>query len=229
MRSSKSIMTGVAVLAALALPMVAGAANKLVVRNADDSADAAVLTDSGRLGVGTNAPTTAIQMEGNATTLPQFRGRYVGTSQNGGAGFYGMHNNNGGALPSYLDRLGYFWFGSQSGSSYLVGSGLTTRASEAWTATSSPAYLTFDTTPSGAVFTTERMRITSSGNVGIGVTAPSQKLEVNGGVRLATVTAKPSCISANRGTLWVTLGTTDKIEICANVSGTPAWKTITLQ
>jgi len=39
-----------------------------------------------------------------------------------------------------------------------------------------------------------------SGNVGIGTTSPGQVLEVNGGARLNTATAKPACSSTVRGT-----------------------------
>jgi hypothetical protein len=43
-----------------------------------------------------------------------------------------------------------------------------------------PGRLVFSTTADGASFPTERLRITSAGNVGIGTTAPSQLLELNG-------------------------------------------------
>jgi hypothetical protein len=42
-------------------------------------------------------------------------------------------------------------------------------------------YLSFSTTPSGSDANTERMRITSTGNVGIGTTSPSDKLTINSG------------------------------------------------
>lgn len=229
----KQLIKKMAVVLSVALvcaPMGAMAAQKLIVKDSTGVNDVMVVTDTGRLGVGTGAPTTAIQMEGNATTLPQFRGRFVGTSASGGAGFFGMHNNAAGALPNALDRLGYFWFGSQNGTSYLVGAGVTVKAESIWSATSAPTFLTFDTSPANSVFPAERMRITSTGNVGIGVTAPVQKLEVNGGVRLATVTAKPACVASVRGTLWVTLGPTDTLSICTQTGGaTPTWKTVTLQ
>ena len=54
-----------------------------------------------------------------------------------------------------------------------------------WTSGSSqPTRLVFSTTADGASSPTERMRIDSSGNVGIGYTSPSAKLEVNGHIRL---------------------------------------------
>lgn len=57
-----------------------------------------------------------------------------------------------------------------------------------------------------------------NGNTGVGTANPGQTLEVNGGVRLNTATAKPTCNSSRRGTLWLAeLGsnTTDTLQICA--------------
>lgn len=69
----------------------------------------------------------------------------------------------------------------------------------------------------------------SGSNVGIGASSPTQVLEVNGGLRLNTATAKPSCDSNARGTFWVTLGGggKDSVEVCAqNASSSLAWRTI---
>ena len=46
--------------------------------------------------------------------------------------------------------------------------------------------MTFSTTPYGSVTPSERMRIDSSGNVGIGTTSPGFKLEVTGDIRLGS-------------------------------------------
>lgn len=70
----------------------------------------------------------------------------------------------------------------------------------------------------------------SSGYVGIGAASPGQTLEVNGGVRLNTVTAQPTCASGQRGTFWVTesgAGVKDAVEVCVkNASDTYMWSTI---
>ena len=50
-----------------------------------------------------------------------------------------------------------------------------------WTDTSTPTYITFLTTPSGSITPAERVRIDSAGNVGIGTTAPSDKLNIHEG------------------------------------------------
>jgi hypothetical protein len=76
----------------------------------------------------------------------------------------------------------------------------------------------------------ERTRVTSTGLVGNGTKVPAAELEVNGGVRLNTVTAKPTCDATVRGTLWVTqggAGVKDAVEVCAKDAGDVfAWRTI---
>lgn len=69
----------------------------------------------------------------------------------------------------------------------------------------------------------------SSGKVGIGANSPTQSLEINGGLRLNTATAQPTCDSTARGTLWLVNGGGGKdiLSVCAsNASGTVAWRTL---
>lgn len=69
-------------------------------------------------------------------------------------------------------------------------------------------------------------------NVGVGTITPGAKLEINGGLRLNTATARPACVSGSRGTLWVTLatsgpGTKDSLAACLwNSLDGYAWRTI---
>jgi hypothetical protein len=69
-----------------------------------------------------------------------------------------------------------------------------------------------------------------AGSIGLGTTTPEQKLEVNGGVRLNTATAKPACGVASRGTFWFVqggAGVKDTAEVCAKDAGDSyAWRTI---
>lgn len=70
----------------------------------------------------------------------------------------------------------------------------------------------------------------TTGNVGIGTTAPGQKLEINGGLRLNTATAKPTCSSTTRGTIWHVFGVAgvaDTVETCVKDNADAyAWKTL---
>jgi hypothetical protein len=68
------------------------------------------------------------------------------------------------------------------------------------------------------------------GYVGIGTIAPTQELEINGGMRLNTVTDKPTCDNTVRGTFWTAQGGTgvkDTVEVCAK-DGADAydWRTL---
>ena len=65
-----------------------------------------------------------------------------------------------------------------------VGAKIVGYADDNWNADTNdyPAYLAFYTNPNGATAISERMRITSGGNVGIGTTSSSQKLSVQGNV-----------------------------------------------
>lgn len=71
------------------------------------------------------------------------------------------------------------------------------------------------------------LSMASNQNVGVGTTAPAQKLEVNGGVRLNTATSRPACDNNTRGTFWVTQGSpSDTVSVCVSVNGAMNWKTL---
>ncbi|RJQ29941.1 type II secretion system protein [Candidatus Parcubacteria bacterium] len=72
----------------------------------------------------------------------------------------------------------------------------------------------------------------SGSNVGIGVSGPQQRLEVDGGVRLNTTSGQPSCSAGgqSRGTLWLTQAggvATDTLQLCVRRGdGSYSWVTI---
>jgi hypothetical protein len=80
------------------------------------------------------------------------------------------------------DALGSLLFGGSDGTAFLSGAAITAAVDGATGTNDMPGRLVFNTTADGAAFTSERMRITSAGNVGIGTSSPSARLQVAGGV-----------------------------------------------
>lgn len=93
-----------------------------------------------------------------------------------------------------LQAAGYTSGGYRNAARFAMG------MDSAPTATSSPGYLTFQTTPSGSTSLTERMRVTSSGQVGIGTGSPLGRLDVRGGADATdALFVKTSAANANHG------------------------------
>jgi hypothetical protein len=89
--------------------------------------------------------------------------------------------------------------------------------------------LTKGTTNNIAILVEGNNKSLFGGAIGIGAD-PTQALEVNGGIRLNTVTAKPACDSTTRGTTWFTqggAGVKDSYEVCAkDAADAYAWRTL---
>jgi hypothetical protein len=111
------------------------------------------ITTAGNVGIGTTSPGAALDVSGNATLVANFNYTSNGT--------YVRWQNNGTS------------FGDVGSAGSLVSGGATND-------------FAIHARSGNMVFSmgfTERMRITSGGNVGIGTTSTSAKLEVNGNVR----------------------------------------------
>ena len=100
-------------------------------------------------------------------------------------------------------------------------------AEELFTPTARGANILFSTTAPGTATRTEKMRVTGSGNVGIGTSTPTQTLEVAGGIKV-TSGSQPACNDATRGTFWFTNGgsSNDVMAVCAKVGGVNVWKAL---
>jgi hypothetical protein len=104
------------------------------------------------------------------------------------------------------DDLGFYQLGGYNGTTYRRGAWIAGRAEGAHSATSSGAAILFQTTENGSVAMTERMRITGSGNVGIGTTSPSRKLTVEASGDTRVLIKDSTQISTNAWSLAVSHG-----------------------
>ncbi len=111
---------------------------------------------SGNVGVGTTGPTTKLQIDSTADQILSLYRTSAGTGAGIGVSFDSYNSNN---TKTNYARI----YGNES----------------VLTAGSESGYLQFYTTNSGTP--TEKVRITSTGNVGIGTTAPAGRLDVGGG------------------------------------------------
>jgi hypothetical protein len=204
-------------------PLTAFGANKLIVKGTDGTTDKFVVTDTGAVGVGTNAPQVPLHVRGATANDVGIMSHFVGTNASGGGGIVLFHNNDPAAnsgMPQGNDRLGNILFGGYmaDGVTRRASAGLSSYSDGTWTGSSTPSYLSFQTTPAGTGARVERMVIRGNGNIGLGTNNPTQKLEIDGGVKLNTATGQPACSATVRGTVWFTrsaAGVADLLEVCA--------------
>lgn len=230
------------------------AATAFGVKDPAGGTDKMTIADNGYIQIGSYSgnlpPARGFQMIapfGMGTQLLILEGDTTTSTPTGGGTILLGHNNANKALPKMNDRLGNISFVTQdttvSGLQGIRGGGgINAYAEEDWVSFQGGAatgrsgmYMTFNTYPvNGGSTTKERMRLTSLGNLGIGSTAPTQRLEVNGGIRINTADVKPACDATSRGTLWFTqLGSAvmsdDMIEICImDMSGAYVWRQLPL-
>jgi hypothetical protein len=128
------------------------------------------LDSSGRLLVGTSSTSALVRAAFQANSGNSF-----------GAGVVHLQRGEAAATITVDEILGALR-GTDNADS--VGAEITFSADAAWGAGDYPGRLVFSTTADGAASPTERMRITSGGNVGIGTTSPQVSLDVAGNVRV---------------------------------------------
>ena len=103
------------------------------------------------------------------------------------------------------DSLGTIaWYGDDGASNYASNGGVLAAVIGANVdgtpgTNDMPGRLEFSTTADGAASPTERMRITSAGNVGIATTTPSSKLHVAGDLTMSSATVATSATAGTNG------------------------------
>ena len=116
--------------------------------------------------------------------------------------------NRGAANPVVDLLLGMINFGDSDAEGHM-GAKIDVRTDGNWSAGNYPSRLMFHTTASSASSPTERLRITSGGNVGINEDAPEQRLHVGGDVEIGfaspTDAARQIIFDANRSSADATI------------------------
>ncbi|KYG62194.1 hypothetical protein AZI85_08365 [Bdellovibrio bacteriovorus] len=129
---------------------------------------------AGYVGIGTNSPTAPLDVVGGSA--------YFTRSQNDAWGSnFVVRKDRAGAIVQNADEVGYVNFAAHDGSTYRTGASIAALVDGVPGLNDMPTRLIFATTSDGFNAPVERMRITSGGNVGIGTTNPTERLDLGGG------------------------------------------------
>lgn len=162
---------------------------------------------TGNVGIGTAAPDALLTLSANAAATPAVPGgtiaHFVGA--NGAQSRFTFDSfaesstithrraNGTAAAPTALaagDLIGgniAYGYGA-TGYSAVSRASFRFVAEETWTDAAQGLYASVHTTAPGGVASSEKLRVTGAGNVGIGVTTPATRLDVDGPVRVKSYT-----------------------------------------
>lgn len=145
----------------------------------------------------------------------------------GSAAYFTMIKHRGSlASPQAVqnnDLIGVLDFRGGNGAGWLNGARLATIVDGTVTSSSVPLAFSFQTMADGTSILTEKMKISSNGNVGIGTTAPANKLQItqgtagNSGLRFTNLTSASTATTTSNKVLG--LNSTGDV-ILTNVPGT---------
>jgi len=142
------------------------------------SSDFCILS-SGNIGVGTTTPSTIFNVVGDGVGVQGQFEAYGTTPQ---AGIICRKANGTATSPVAVSdgqRFAYFVGGTYGTTVFANPAAINFTASQNHTDSARGSYITFDTTAINQSSRTEKMRITSSGNIGIGTASPAYQLQLS--------------------------------------------------
>jgi hypothetical protein len=176
---------------------------------AEGGAEAMRIDSSGNLGLGTSSPTAntklTIQFEAGAITGAATLAAYGGSPSIGFRQASGTVASPGASNTSVINLIGA---STSDGTNFFNTVAIQGNMESTATAGSHPTAITFATTPSGSTSRSERMRITSAGDVGIGTSSPQRKLHSYGGASDNCILA--TSLAGNAFIGFADVGTTDQ-------------------
>jgi len=170
-----------------------GTGNALLVEDIANPDSSPFLIDAG--GVVVKGATQAYESTTGATPVVQLHGATTNTSNVGyaatnwatatGGSSFTFAKSRGGVIGTHAiaaanDNIGVMSFIGSDGTSFIPAAQITGSIDGTPGTNDMPGRLVFSTTADGASSPTERMRIDSTGDIGIGTTSPLVKLEIAG-------------------------------------------------
>lgn len=201
MKMMVKVLLTAAAIAAFAAPAMAAGTNKLIVRNAGDTADVFKVTDDGTIstagfyydgataltGFGTIIPTGALSItaQSSAGTRGLVNSQHTTNAAGANASFRKSRGTE--ALPTIVangDYTGSFAFRNYDGATWLATAFFGARISGTVAAGSVPTDIYFCSAAGGTsdCYGTGNVKllVAASGNVGVGTVTPTSKLQVVG-------------------------------------------------
>lgn len=184
---------------------------------------------TGNVGIGTASPTSKLTVANNSTIPTPISGtllhvvqsdsgpqsRILLDSFSSAPNFTFRRSQGTAASPSAITAgssivsMTSFGYGT-TGYSNASRASIISYAEEDWTDTAHGTYWLFSTTPIGSITSTEKMRITANGNIGIGISSPGTKFSVFGSSNsgITTVTDNTSIVldMTSNNNFTITLG-----------------------